>query len=86
MTRSEWLGRLRMSWERARSSLWFWPAILVLFSIVLATALLRLDTSLGTGYVSGYWLFGGSAEGARTMLSVIAGSLMTVVAVAFSVT
>ena len=86
MTRAKWSGKIVIAWQRARSSLWFIPSLLVLFAVVLSTALLRIDAALGTSYATSWWLFGGSAEGARTVLSVIAGSLITVVAVAFSVT
>lgn len=80
------LGKLSLRWEHARTSLWFLPSILVAGAIILSTCLLRLDRELGTGYARGWWLFGGHAEGARTVLSVIASSLITVVAVAFSMT
>lgn len=86
MIRAEWRGKLSLGWQRAHTSLWFIPALLVVAAGLLSTAMLRLDRALGTGYAGGWWLFGGNAEGARTVLSVIAGSLITVVAVAFSVT
>lgn len=75
-----------LAWRHANASLWFVPSLLVCAAAVLSTALVELDHRLGTAYPEGGWLFGGSADGARTILSVIAGSLITVVAVAFSIT
>lgn len=86
MTAGRWFGRWRLAWQRARASLWFLPALLVIAAGGLSTVMLELDDVLGTGYARGWWLFGGTADGARTILSVIAGSLITVIAVAFSVT
>lgn len=60
---------------------------MVLGALVLSSALIHLDGLLEVEEISArWWLFGGNAEGARTLLSVIAGSLITVISVAFSVT
>ncbi len=80
------LGRVRLYVRNARDSLWFIPAVLVAVASALALVLLRLDTHLDRTGDPTWWLFAGNAESARTILSVVAGSLITVVAVAFSVT
>jgi uncharacterized membrane protein len=73
--------------ERARTSLWLVPGVMVIAAVALSTGLLALDERLAReGAASQWWLFEGNAEGARTLLSVIAGSLITVVSVAYSVT
>jgi uncharacterized membrane protein len=60
---------------------------MVLGAVALSTGLLYVDEALAAErHASRWWLFGGNAEGARTLLSVIAGSLITVISVAFSVT
>ncbi len=87
MARSRHRWRPRLLVERATSSLWLVPSVMVLGAIALSTGLLRLDEVLAESYPGPqWWLFGGNAEGARTLLSVIAGSLITVISVAFSVT
>ncbi|MFN2329941.1 MAG: DUF2254 domain-containing protein [Chromatocurvus sp.] len=68
-------------------SFWFVPSSIVLGSIVLAIALIEVD-SLGDHEWMKNWprLFGAGAEGARSMLATISGSIMTVVGVTFSMT
>lgn len=74
-------------WENALSSLWFVPALLVLGGVLLSSALLLVDATLAPdleGRVP--WLFQGTAGAARSLLSTVAGSLITVISVAFSIT
>ncbi|MCI2239472.1 DUF2254 domain-containing protein [Paenibacillus sp. TRM 82003] len=74
-------------WEDARSRLWFLPGLIVLFEAALAEVLVWIDSTYGdTTGAAGSWLFSGSADAARTLLSAIAGSLLTVVSIAFSLT
>jgi uncharacterized membrane protein len=74
-------------WEDVSSSLWFVPTILVAGSVLLSYVLVGMDEALFPNLGDRLpVLFGGSADGARDILTVIAGSLITVVAVAFSVT
>mgnify|MGYP000871630763 CR=1 FL=1 len=86
MTTARWTGKALLAWQRAHSSLWFIPALFVLIAGGMSTAALEIDAALGPFDAGGWWLFTGNADGARTVLSVIAGSLITVIAVAFSVT
>lgn len=60
---------------------------MVLGSVVLATALIEAD-SAGSDQWLAQWprLFGAGAEGARQMLSTLAGSMMTVMGITFSMT
>jgi uncharacterized membrane protein len=62
------------------------PSLLVFGAVLLSVIALLLDEWLGTAYARAWWLFGGNAEGARSILSVIAGSLVSVIALSFSVT
>lgn len=78
-------ARLTSAWEEIRSGLYFIPGILVMAAIGLASLLLTLDGTFPWLGHSG-WLFGGSASAARSLLSTIATSLITVVSIAFSVT
>jgi uncharacterized membrane protein len=54
--------------------------------VALAAVLLYLDRHVISGPDRAQWLYGGGADGARTMLSTIAGSVITVAGVVFSIT
>ncbi len=77
--------KLHQSWQRIRSSFWLVPSLIVAASIILATLLIKSD-SAGSDKWMAEWplMFGAGAEGARGMMSTIAGSMMTVVGVTFS--
>ena len=79
------MNKLKRRWNNLRGSFWFLPSLIVAGSVALAVALIQADTS-GSGQWQARWprLFGASAAGARGMLSTIAGSMMTVVGVTFS--
>ncbi len=79
------MNRLKRFWGNVRASFWFVPSVILALSIVLALALIEVDSSMGGQWLA-RWprLFGTSAEGARGMLSTVAGSMMTVVGVTFS--
>ena len=79
------MNKFRQLWSNLRSSFWFVPSLIVLFSIALAVALIEAD-SVVRDLLPAQWsrLFGAGAEGARGMMSTIAGSMMTVVGVTFS--
>jgi uncharacterized membrane protein len=81
------MNRLELIWTQLRSSFWFLPMLIYAASIVIAVALIEVDARNAPGLVD-RWprLFGSGAAGARGMLSTIAGSMMTVVGVTFSMT
>ena len=76
----------RSWWFELQSSLWFLPAVLTaaaalaLLTVEIDLRLL-LDRRQGTG-----WFFGGGAEGARGVLAAIAGTMINVTALVFSIT
>jgi uncharacterized membrane protein len=72
--------------DTLRESFWFLPAVLTALAIGLALALLAVDRQLADGLADSRWLYSGGAEGARSLLSAVAGSIITVVALAFSIT
>jgi uncharacterized membrane protein len=81
--------RLRLAWEALRGSYWFVPALMACAATALAFGLLRVDRGLNPGPDSGRTielLYNGGAQGARLVLSTIAGSMITVAGVVFSVT
>ena len=70
-----------------RDSYWAVPAILALAGLISGLLLVWADVRIGTEWLSGTGLLHGSRpEGARAMLSTIAGSTITVAGVVFSVT
>ena len=80
--------RPRMWWQRVRDSLWFVPGLMTIGAAILAIALVRLDAEyLGSKLAAdAWWLFGGSPDGARGLLTTVAGSVITVAGVVFSIT
>lgn len=79
--------RLENFWESLRSTYWFLPSLLALSSVVLAIVTIRLDRTVqNRGDIGLQWLYAGSADGAQSLLSTVAGSMMTVAGVTFSVT
>ena len=81
------LARLSFSLYDLRDSLWYRPAIMTLGAMVLAFITLRIDERvLSDSHFRTWWIFGGGTEGARGVLSAIAGTMMTVVTTAFSIT
>lgn len=79
------MNKLKQFWSNLRSSFWFLPSLIVAGSVAVAVALIHADAVAGQQWMS-RWprLFGASAAGARGVLSTIAGSMMTVVGVTFS--
>lgn len=75
-------------WERVRDSLWFVPGLMTIGAGVLAIVMVRLDIRyFGSDLAAdAWWLFGGSPEGARGLLTTVAGSVITVAGVVFSIT
>jgi len=81
------MNTLKSLWRNLRTSFWFVPSLIIGAGIALAVALIEVDSTRNGQWLA-HWprLFGASAAGARVMLSTIAGSMMTVVGVTFSMT
>ncbi len=81
------MNKLRVFWGNLQGSFWLVPSLILTISVVFAVLLIEADST-------GFWpwmvrwprLFGAGAAGARGILSTIAGSMMTVVGVTFSMT
>jgi uncharacterized membrane protein len=74
-------------WDRVRTSFWFVPSLMSALAAGAAAAALALDHGPAGRWVEGLWLaYGGSPEGAADVLKTIAGSMMTVAGVVFSIT
>ncbi|MEJ7665550.1 MAG: DUF2254 family protein [Hymenobacter sp.] len=77
--------RLQQIWQQLRESLWFMPLLVVLASLGLAFSLVQYDqTHSANGTQRLPLLFGIDASGASGMLTAIAGSMLTVAALTFS--
>ncbi len=74
------------AWEGLSSSFWFVPSLMTAGAVLLFVVTLQLE-QLVPSDVSGLpVVFSGGADAARNVLSVISGSLITVVATVFSLT
>jgi uncharacterized membrane protein len=72
---------------RVRSSFWFLPAVMASGAMVLAFATVALDEPVTNWLTLNWgWTFTGGAEGASSLLGVIAGSMITIAGVVFSMT
>ena len=80
-----WWGAAADAW---RTQLWPVPALAVTVAVALGVGLPRLDAHSDDELPAGVtaYLFSGGPEAARTVLSVIAGSLVTVTSLTFSLT
>jgi uncharacterized membrane protein len=74
-------------WESLRTSYWFVPSLLAAAALGSAFGLLALDARVGGSLPDdAWWLYGGSAEGARAVLQAIVTSMISVTSVVFSIT
>jgi uncharacterized membrane protein len=75
------------TWNRIRSSFWFLPTVMAGGAMILAFATVDVDKSM-TDWLALNWnfTFTGGAEGASSLLAAIAGSMITIAGVVFSMT
>ncbi len=79
--------RARALWISLRSSLWFTPGVIVGFCILAALVLVEFSARIDAKALEKLpRLFGAGASGSREMLATIAGSVITVAGVTFSIT
>jgi len=71
--------------DRLRTSLWFVPALFAIGAFVAAAATLTIDRDIASEN-SRFFLFGGTAEAARSILSTIAASMLTFTGLVFTIT
>ena len=81
------MHKIKQLYSNLRSSFWFAPSVIVAYSIALAIILVEADSAVSDQWLA-QWprLFGAGPAGARDMLSTIAGSMMTIMGVTFSMT
>ena len=74
-------------WSKIRNSYWFVPSLMAISAILLSLVTTTLDSRLGSEWVEGInWLYANKPAGARAVLSTVAGSMITVAGVTFSMT
>ncbi len=78
--------QLSAHWERLRSSFWFVPATMTLAAAGAAFGAIAADRVVGHHLEALGWFYAGGPEGARAVLSTVAGSVITVAGVTFSIT
>ncbi|MFG0264126.1 MAG: DUF2254 domain-containing protein [Rhodopirellula sp. JB055] len=72
---------------RIRGSYWFIPSWMVFSAIVLSQVTIWIDRSLGNAWLQDYWFTSmNQPDGARALLATVAGSMITVAGVTFSLT
>ena len=70
-----------------RSSYWFIPTLMALAAVVLSTVTTSIDRAIGMDWLEDWnWLYANRPDGARAVLSTVAGSMITVAGVTFSMT
>lgn len=70
-----------------RSSYWFIPAVMASAAIAMGTGVLYVDARIGADWLTELgWYQSNTSDGAREVLSTIAGSAITVAGVVFSIT
>ena len=73
--------------DAIRASYWFIPAVMSLLAVAASFLATTVDIHLGPDWLEGIgWLHANKPAGARVVLSTIAGSMITVAGVVFSIT
>lgn len=74
-------------WATVRESYWFVPSVMAVGSILLSFVTTAIDTTIGSKWLDNIdWLNANKPAGARAVLSTVAGSMITVAGVTFSMT
>ena len=81
MTARRWLSAL---WERVSTSIWLIPSAAIALALALGLVLVGVTVPQDLPFAG--MIFGGTPEGARSLLSTVAGSTITVVGLTFSLT
>ncbi|MBZ0110885.1 MAG: DUF2254 domain-containing protein, partial [Thermoanaerobaculia bacterium] len=80
-------AQLQKYTERIRSSFWFLPSLMAVGAVLLAFGTVALDDAIANDWLLRQgWVYTGGAEGASAVLGTIAGSMITIAGVVFSMT
>lgn len=79
--------RLATLWQDVRASYWFLPVLMAIGAGLLSVLVIQLEIRLGREMVTSLgWVYSGGVDGARGVLTTIAGSAITVAGTTFSIT
>ncbi len=79
--------RLAQLWDALWSTFWFLPSVMTVLAIGAAFGMIALDGLVeGEAIESLAWIYANRPDGARELLSTVAGSMITVAGVVFSIT
>ena len=74
-------------WATVGNSYWFVPSLMVTGALVLSFVTTAIDSRIGSEWMEDFdWLYANRPDGARAVLSTVAGSMITVAGVTFSMT
>ena len=74
-------------YEALRGSYWFVPSLMTATAVLLSYVFLAMDRDLNFSSLTGFaWIYAGGASGARSVLSTVASSVITVAGTTFSIT
>lgn len=79
-------ARLLGLWSELIESFWLVPAVMALAAILVAGGAVALDRLFDDTLSGNQWIWSGGADGARSLLSTIASSMITVAGTVFSIT
>ena len=80
-------ARITKLWQDMQSSYYFIPALMAVIAVGLAMLTSHLDKTLDVNAIKKLgWFYANKADGARAILTTIAGSMITVAGVTFSMT
>lgn len=74
-------------WTTVGTSYWFVPSLMVIGALLLSFVTTVIDSRIGSEWMDDIdWLYANRPDGARAVLSTVAGSMITVAGVTFSMT
>jgi uncharacterized membrane protein len=80
-------AHLRKLWDSLRSSYWFVPALMTIAAVLLWAGTSTLDRALSAaGALPSAWLYADDIDAVRTLLLAVAGAIIGLVGVVFSIT
>jgi len=80
-------AKIHNSYDKLRSSFWFIPSLMALLVCILAANLLIFEIyNERYRFLDSYWMTLMEADGARDILTTVSGSMITVIAIVYSIT
>lgn len=74
-------------WISLRASYWFYPAVMAIGAMILSAVTTEIDGRIETDWPEKYtFIYSNQPDGARALLSTVAGSMITVTGITFSLT